>query len=639
MNKTLLLFVVLTLTGACLVSAADFQPNVMEITVPDVIQYDFDGSQLEFDFNVSGVGGAFWLVINTVGQAENINMVQNGFLGWHTVNKIDTTVYVSSVYHRQTGNVAITWDGNNDDGNPVEPGTYKYAIWGYDDVNPRVPASMHILAGSGWRSRYCYVWTKDDNGLPRSNPVLSYSVEITRGKGEDHVLRHGNHQKWVLGGDPYDVNNLQTTFCDIYPTYQYVKDNAENNFSGCKIYGGAVYVPGSDLQDFVHLHYDLENPRSTLLKWHFVNDGNAILDDEWGGWDNITWDEQLALGYWSVPPSTYTEGDYVWVQSADQTGVGEKHWVYMRAATWDGYEIFNKDMLEFYMPDDVNGNDAANCALLDIAFGINDGDMLLGTMGCCYHEFINGNVLVEDFRANLDEYLLWSNGNGDFYMDVYYQPDAEFPWSCLNNQGRTTGIHRMDTVAVDSEGFSIQFMTFMGTNSFGVQTQDGTALGYMPFGDDVITDATYKGGGQVIDTGSSFDGFYPNSAAVEVDGSVANPFGSHETHFVAFDSASGIITNEVAVDEDDQHAFSVDQNSPNPFNPSTTIGFTLPESGHVSVDIFNVAGQKVDTLVDDIMAAGHHSVVWDASGYSNGVYFYTVKSGKLARTMKMTLLK
>jgi len=111
-------------------------------------------------------------------------------------------------------------------------------------------------------------------------------------------------------------------------------------------------------------------------------------------------------------------------------------------------------------------------------------------------------------------------------------------------------------------------------------------------------------------------------------------------NWVAFDSAHGIITNmPVAVEEESQAAFSVDAAYPNPANPTTTIGFTLAEAGHVTVDIYNVAGQKVDTLVDDRMRTGKHSVVWDGSGFSAGVYFYTVMSGNFSKTMKVTLLR
>ncbi|MFC1574049.1 T9SS type A sorting domain-containing protein, partial [Candidatus Latescibacterota bacterium] len=96
---------------------------------------------------------------------------------------------------------------------------------------------------------------------------------------------------------------------------------------------------------------------------------------------------------------------------------------------------------------------------------------------------------------------------------------------------------------------------------------------------------------------------------------------------------------QVDVSEDSPAAFAVDQNSPNPFNPTTSISFKLTEAGNVSVEVFNVAGQKIDTVANEFMSSGSHSVTWNASGFSAGIYFYTVKSGDFSRTMKMTLLK
>ena len=109
--------------------------------------------------------------------------------------------------------------------------------------------------------------------------------------------------------------------------------------------------------------------------------------------------------------------------------------------------------------------------------------------------------------------------------------------------------------------------------------------------------------------------------------------------YCGHDSIKGLLTYAIVVADAIPSVFAVEQNSPNPANPTTTISFTLPESGTVTVDIFNVAGQKVDTLVNDFMDSGRHSVVWNGSNFSTGVYFYTVKSGEFSRTMKMTLLK
>lgn len=90
--------------------------------------------------------------------------------------------------------------------------------------------------------------------------------------------------------------------------------------------------------------------------------------------------------------------------------------------------------------------------------------------------------------------------------------------------------------------------------------------------------------------------------------------------------------------------FSVSQNYPNPFNPSTVINFTLPENVVVTIEIFNVLGQKVITLVDRDFHSGEHQIVWpgtDQTGrsVSSGIYFYRIVAGDNIATKKMMLLK
>ncbi|MBD3168927.1 MAG: T9SS type A sorting domain-containing protein [candidate division Zixibacteria bacterium] len=80
-------------------------------------------------------------------------------------------------------------------------------------------------------------------------------------------------------------------------------------------------------------------------------------------------------------------------------------------------------------------------------------------------------------------------------------------------------------------------------------------------------------------------------------------------------------------------------NYPNPFNASTTINFNIPDAGNVRVDLYNIRGQLVEALADEYMRAGNHSVVWDASGYASGVYFYRISSGEETVIRRMTLMK
>lgn len=84
---------------------------------------------------------------------------------------------------------------------------------------------------------------------------------------------------------------------------------------------------------------------------------------------------------------------------------------------------------------------------------------------------------------------------------------------------------------------------------------------------------------------------------------------------------------------------SLSQNYPNPFNPATTIKFSVTGNEKVNITIYNSTGQKVSTLVNDNFYPGTYETSWDASGYSSGVYFYTLTSSGFSETKKMLLIK
>jgi len=86
-------------------------------------------------------------------------------------------------------------------------------------------------------------------------------------------------------------------------------------------------------------------------------------------------------------------------------------------------------------------------------------------------------------------------------------------------------------------------------------------------------------------------------------------------------------------------AYRLDQNYPNPFNPVTTITFSVDQPGHVTLEVFNVAGQRVSTLVDAWLGTGEHTATWDGTTVSSGVYLYRLTTDYTAETRKMILLK
>ena len=86
-------------------------------------------------------------------------------------------------------------------------------------------------------------------------------------------------------------------------------------------------------------------------------------------------------------------------------------------------------------------------------------------------------------------------------------------------------------------------------------------------------------------------------------------------------------------------SFGLSQNYPNPFNPTTFISFDVPKASHVTLEVYNVLGQKVSTLIDEELDANTHQVEFDGSSVSSGIYFYRLSAGDFTETKKMVMVK
>jgi len=149
----------------------------------------------------------------------------------------------------------------------------------------------------------------------------------------------------------------------------------------------------------------------------------------------------------------------------------------------------------------------------------------------------------------------------------------------------------------------------------------------------------------------------PDTFSVVIDSSFFPPAGTFKyspfggtgfaPHFI-----KGTVTVENSLDAGDfgdavavvPNTYKLSQNYPNPFNPSTKIEFYNASKGRVSVDVYNIMGQKVKTLVDAEMGVGWQEVLWDgtdASGNSaaSGIYFYKMSAGDFSQIKKMLMVK
>ena len=98
-------------------------------------------------------------------------------------------------------------------------------------------------------------------------------------------------------------------------------------------------------------------------------------------------------------------------------------------------------------------------------------------------------------------------------------------------------------------------------------------------------------------------------------------------------------TTAIDPEGDLPEAFSLQQNYPNPFNPETVIGYNLPEADHILLEVFNMTGQKVATLIDNFQSQGYHTVNLNANNLASVIFIYWLRSGNLKKKKKMVLVK
>ena len=139
------------------------------------------------------------------------------------------------------------------------------------------------------------------------------------------------------------------------------------------------------------------------------------------------------------------------------------------------------------------------------------------------------------------------------------------------------------------------------------------------------------------DDGSMFDAARPRGLDFSADGmaayisalSAANGIQKH----MKSDGNSNEVVNQLP------NGYALDQNYPNPFNPTTNINYSLQKAGHVTLKVYDMTGREIATLVNGRMNAGAHTVTFNASNLSSGVYIYALEANGVRLTNRMTLIK
>jgi len=610
--------------------AVNFAPTMLKLDAMDTVVWDFTGD-LTLDVATAGTTSQAVFLVYTKDQAAGINNVVNGYLGWHTVNQIDTCIYTSVPMNFDVGANQIVWDGDDNDGNAVAAGEYTYYVWAYDNVGSKIFASPIRIAQMSANANFV---TSDSNGNPLGVPVLyssSYGLPaaapaagtsgammgLSYWDGYPTDMNAGNmdapnyRMKWYMGTDPgtSDEPNWSAVEWSSYMCWREMNDYVPSP------------IPGED--DMFYQLTTEDALQGHVRKWQWIPNGDAVQDMDFGDGGEFVYTVISGPGWMVLAQAmAYVGEDMLVTTNTDHSGISTEAELVTLDLT--GEQTGSIDLSEWWVNVDeaVAGQQASGPNKFDV---IDNKYLFLGAHSTCANQMI-----VPTAGEDAADFNRWANMNGDYTGDHNFEEDAANPWVCNDYN---VGPYKYQ-IKADANMFSAFPCFDMGAVSFGLYAPDGTGLSYFAFSGET---AGGKRSTTFLDEDTAFDGIYADAvSSLGMD----SPWGGPANHwFIAHDSISGTITDGVSVADDAPAAFAVAQNSPNPFNPTTTISFSIADAGNVNIDVFNVAGQKIDTIANDFMSAGSHTVSWDASGFSAGVYFYTVKTSDMSKTMKMTLVK
>jgi len=279
--------------------AATFSPTVLKISAPQYVQYNFDGTNASIPVKVTGQPANALFLVFTKDQGSSVKQVRNGYLGWHYVNKIDTCLYASGNMQFDLGNNNITWNGKNADGKAVPKGEYTYYIWGFDNINFKIPVTKQINPNPWGRIT---LETHDKDGKPMAKPVLWGSAGDRGGGGAANTVdRDHKNRKWVIGSDPADTSLVEFCWsrevCDA---------------------GGLAWLPKDHTLFFKN---GLNNNGFKIFyAWKWVPNGQAVLQTNWGDEGMSRYTVGIPASWEYGPGAVSDGGDYLLSGNGDLSG-------------------------------------------------------------------------------------------------------------------------------------------------------------------------------------------------------------------------------------------------------------------------------------------------------------------------------
>jgi len=218
-------------------------------------------------------------------------------------------------------------------------------------------------------------------------------------------------------------------------------------------------------------------------------------------------------------------------------------------------------------------------------------------------------------------------------------------WPTIRIEGRFTGL-----ICGDVDGDKEPEIISSGNGIF-LWNADGSSVPGSPYAETFGSEPWYRlffnptladldGDGKTNLIANSLEDIYVwEMKSVYKDSLMPWPMFKHDNNHSSFYGRVHLSPDYVAANQPIPLTYELFQNYPNPFNPATTIQYSVPGTQYVSLKIYDVLGREVATLLDDTKQPGIYSVMWDARGFSSGVYFYRLRAGGYVDTKKLILVK
>ena len=470
------------------------------------------------------------------------------------------------------------------------------------------------------RSRYAGIYLALNGGqtVVTGNEIVGLQINRTTSAGfAAGILFNASLDTVLVANNMIAVDNFANigaaTGNDVYGI---AFDNAAGN-SVNSIYHNSVRI-GSSEETGIHAGFGAHQESSTAQTWNLRN--NIFVSDQDAANANAI--------YWPINSNAQLDADFnnYFVSGAsanlglfNTTDAGT-------LADWQtasGVDANSSEVaVEFVSTTDlrltgssVGDNNLAGTPTQSI---LSDIDGTTRSLVAPYKGAFEGDVeLMADVEITIDAFsVLLPADDSSFDLGTGAETEVTFTWEEATSNAEVTYVFMLDSANAD----------FSNPLFITESDDDGSATSLT--GTYAVIDSTLKDLGVL--SGTSIDLKWTVMAVASDSTRMAE-----NSNAISFTTMIGVSNEQ----EELPLTFKLNQNYPNPFNPTSTIQFTLPQSGEVRLDVFTITGQLVTTLVNSRMSSGEHAVTFDGSNLASGVYIYRIMAGNNVQTKRMTLIK